>query len=434
MACGSECREGIKSWQVKYTADGKETTVTLPRRYGPRTDEAHLSLEDARHEASAIRALARSGVDFRQKVADQREAEKVAREKKHNESMTLRDLFDAWFPEISTKRGKKGRIGGGAETLRCFEKDVFPALGDMLLTQITKADVLRTVRRVSSRGANRLAVLIVRDIRQVFRWGNANQPWKRLLIDSDVLAIVDSDVVGSDYDPVSSNERDRVLDENEIRHLAKLLPVADLSFAIQSAVWLMLSCGTRVGETVAARWSHVDLENHRWHIPAESAKSNVALDVTLSDFAHARFTALRGVRDRLSEEKRSDWVFPSRKDISKPLDNQTIGKQLADRQRPGKKPLPGRTERVDALVLAGGQWKCHDLRRSCGTLMQSLGVPESTIHRCLNHARTDKLDRIYLQHDYSTEMANAWRVLGQRLELLTRTDVNVITAQFGTPA
>ncbi|WP_080422456.1 Arm DNA-binding domain-containing protein [Burkholderia ubonensis] len=95
--------DGTKSWQVKYTVDGKETTVTLPRRYGSNTDAAHLSLADARHEAATIRALARSGVDHQQKAKDDLEAQRRQREQEQSEARTVQDLYDAWFPTIATK-------------------------------------------------------------------------------------------------------------------------------------------------------------------------------------------------------------------------------------------------------------------------------------------------------------------------------------------
>jgi len=411
--------DGAKTWQVKYTADGKETTVTLPRRYGSNTDAAHLSLADARHEAAAIRALARSGVDHQQKVRDDLEGQRRQREQQRADAMTVQDLYEAWFPTIATKRGKRGRKDGGAEVARTFAKFVKGEIGSKILTQLYAVDVRPILTRISDSGANRQATALLVDLKQMFRWGDQNQPWKRLLASSDILAIRAEEIVSGGYDPVRDNERDRVLSEDEIRKLSQLLPKADLSLAIRSAIWIMLSIGTRVGETVAARWSHVDLQNKSWHIPAGNTKSGVALDVQMSDFALVHFAALWAWREKLQEDLRSDWVFPSNRDRAAALNNQTVGKALADRQRVDSKPLPGRTERVDALALDGGQWKCHDLRRTCGTLMQSLGVPESTVHRCLNHARSDKLDRVYLQHDYANEMEDAWRLLGERLAILT---------------
>ena len=417
-------KDGTKTWQVKYTADGKETTVTLPRRYGSNSDAAHLSLADARHEAAAIRALARTGVDHQQKVRDDLEGQRRQREQQRADAMTVQDLYDAWFPTIATKRGKRGRKDGGAEVARTFSKFIKGRIGGKLLAELYAVDVRPILTAIADRGANRQATALLVDLKQMFRWGDQNQPWKRLLASSDILAIRAEDVVSGGYDPVRDNERDRVLSEDEIRTLAALLPKADLSLVIRSAIWIMLSVGTRVGETVATRWSHVDLENKSWYIPAENTKSGVALSVQMSDFAQTHFAALWAWRETLSEDLRGDWVFPSNRDRTAPLNNQTVGKAVADRQRVDRKALPGRTERVDALALNGGQWKCHDLRRTCGTMMQSLGIPESTVHRCLNHARSDKLDRVYLQHNYANEMKAAWQLLGERLAILSSGEGN----------
>ncbi|MBR8401197.1 hypothetical protein KDW65_31705 [Burkholderia cenocepacia] len=51
-------------------------------------------------------------------------------------------------------------------------------------------------------------------------------------------------------------------------------------------------------------------------------------------------------------------------------------------------------------------------------MMQSLGIPEGIVHRCLNHARNDPLDRIYLQFDYDAQMRDAWRRWGDHLSVL----------------
>ncbi|CAB3963809.1 phage integrase family protein [Burkholderia aenigmatica] len=59
-------------------------------------------------------------------------------------------------------------------------------------------------------------------------------------------------------------------------------------------------------------------------------------------------------------------------------------------------------------------------------MMQSLGIPESVVHRCLNHARNEPLDRIYLQFNYEAQMRDAWRRWGNRLsELLGEDTGNV---------
>lgn len=431
-------RCGVKgitvAFELRYkTPSGKTTSVSCG-------SWPKVSLAEVRKNARGHRKVLASGTTPAQRQRDAelaRQAENAEnerilaeaaarRERDRLASITVRDLYDAWLPTVSVKRGKHGRKDGGAEIKRTFEKFVLPCIGNTPLANVYASNVTPILTGISDAGKNRQATALLTDLQQMFRWGDSNQPFKRLLVECDVLAIEPGKVVSGSYDPSKDNERTRVLSEAEIRRVGQLLPSSGLSKAIQAALWVMLSCGTRVGETVAARWEHVDLENGTWRIPADNAKSATALAVQLSDFSLAQFAALWAAREALPEDKRSEWVFPSRTDRNRPLDNQTIGKALADRQRATGESIKGRTSASTALVLACGQWKCHDLRRTAATLMQILGAAESIIHRCLNHARSEKLDRIYLQHDYSNEMREAWRILGNRLELLATPNVIVL--------
>jgi hypothetical protein len=67
--------------------------------------------------------------------------------------------------------------------------------------------------------------------------------------------------------------------------------------------------------------------------------------------------------------------------------------------------------------------------------MVELGVQPEVIERCLNHTEQNRMKRIYQRHNYAAEMANAWRLLGDRLDVLTRANAdNVVTAKFGQVA
>jgi integrase len=67
------------------------------------------------------------------------------------------------------------------------------------------------------------------------------------------------------------------------------------------------------------------------------------------------------------------------------------------------------------------------LRRTGATLMASLGVRPDVIEKCLNHTEQNKIQRIYQRAELRPEMAEAWRLLGERLELLTAGGDNVVT-------
>jgi hypothetical protein len=60
-----------------------------------------------------------------------------------------------------------------------------------------------------------------------------------------------------------------------------------------------------------------------------------------------------------------------------------------------------------------------------------LGVRPDVIEKCLNHVEQNKVVRIYQRQKLEAEQAKAWRLLGERLELLLRKDTeNVVVPDF----
>jgi integrase len=78
-----------------------------------------------------------------------------------------------------------------------------------------------------------------------------------------------------------------------------------------------------------------------------------------------------------------------------------------------------RAKATDTLLLEGGQWRPHDLRRTSATMMSRLGVATAVINLCLNHKPQDKLDRIYIRDDRMPDRMAAFASIGSHLERLT---------------
>lgn len=92
--------------------------------------------------------------------------------------------------------------------------------------------------------------------------------------------------------------------------------------------------------------------------------------------------------------------------------------------------MSNRSAAPHALVLPGGKWTPHDLRRTGATMMTALGVIPEVAERCLNHTEENKVKRIYQRHSYSSEMKEAWHRLGEKLgELLA--DKQAPASSFG---
>ncbi len=150
---------------------------------------------------------------------------------------------------------------------------------------------------------------------------------------------------------------------------------------------------TRIRETVGARWEHVDFKRRLWVLP--ETKNGKSHQVWLSDFALRQFERLHAITGE------TPWCFPcSRYDAliattNLPLDTKTVTKQVADRQREAVGQIAGRTKQIDALKLAGGHWRPHDLRRTGASAMAELGALPDVIEKCLNHTEENKMKRIY---------------------------------------
>lgn len=374
-----------------------------------------VTLKAIRKQRDEYRVAVDSGVDpletkKARKLAAQADlAEAVGREQERlNEiaasqaRITVTELFKRW-----EKTELVDRKDHGAEVRRMFEKDVFPTIGDMAAEDVRKGHVMSVVDKVKLRGASRMARVVFSLIRQMMRFAV-----DRDLLESDPTAAIRKEkAVGKD------EERDRILSEDEIKQLAIKLPGARLTESVKAAVWIMLSTLCRVGELSMSKWADLDLEAKKWRIPAEVAKNKKEHRITLSDFAVSQFEILeKSLTSKV-------WIFPSR-DGRKHLDEKTITKQLRDRQR--TEQLKGRAKPTCVLLLSGGQWTSHDLRRTGATLMGELGVAGETIERCLNHIEQNRIKRIYQRQRNEQAMTEAWQLLGERLDLLVNGDSSVI--------
>ncbi len=87
--------------------------------------------------------------------------------------------------------------------------------------------------------------------------------------------------------------------------------------------------------------------------------------VFLSDFAKEQFQAVHDITGN------SGWCLPSR-DGKRHICLKSIAKQIKDRVR--SEPLANRTKATGKLLLTGGGWTPHGLRRTGATTMGELGV------------------------------------------------------------
>lgn len=393
---------GAKDWFYLYRRPNEKNITKISLGSYPT-----IPLEKARKLAEECREQRANGIDpkiVREEIERQKA---VAQLEQASLPRTVNELFSHWKNRELSKRKD-----GGAEIDRAFNKDVLPVIGNFMLTEVRKGHISAILDEIVDRGSNRMANRTLSDLRQMFGFA-ISRDW----VDNDPTSRLEKSDFGGKETP-----RERNLLPHEVKELWHKLPVSKLSIKSQYAVWIMLSTLCRVGEISRARWQDIDLNNKTWLIPDEHAKNGKAHLIHLSDFALFYF-------EKLKETQISPlWVFASRNQSEQHLDEKTIQKQIRDRQRIN--PLKGRTQNSQTLVLSGGEWTVHDLRRTGATLMGELGISSEIIDRCQNHLEPNKIKRTYQRQKALEDRKNAFNLLGEHLSTIIHED-NILHLKFG---
>ena len=394
-----------------------------------------------RQERDRARELIATGVN----PSDQRRAERIDaqaqvlaaiaeadRAKAELEKrLTVQALFDHWkrvslTPQALADGSRTGRKDGGEYVEQAFKRRVFPKLAHIAVEDVRRADLMSILDETKAAGRVRVANMLLTDLSQMFRFAVQREIVRR----NPLEGIRRADVGGREP------ERERALSDAEIRLLGNAIPAARMAPRSARAIWLILSTGVRVGEAMGAVWADqrrtveeqrvlmqvaeeegvkygvVDIAARKWHLP--DTKNGRSHTIHLSDFAVLQFRALVDLGEVDKAGKPVPWVFPARS-LAHPVCVKSFGKQLSDRQRPPEQRMSGRSKGTRSLVLPGGQWTAHDLRRTAGTLMASLEISGDVIDECLNHKIESRVRRTYVRDRREAAQARAFDALGEHL-------------------
>jgi integrase len=284
---------------------------------------------------------------------------------------------------------------------------VLPRIGGLKAKEVTRRQIGELLDVVVERGARRIANKLLEGLRQMFRWAMS-----RDIVSVDPTLGLTKRLVGGEEKP-----RERALSFEEVSDLLAKLPAAGLAPEIRAGVLLLLATGARIGELLKAKWSDIDEAAGAWRIPAENSKNGEAHLIHLSAFAAAQLAVMR-------DKRSGDYLLNGRKENA-PYDDKALSKMLRDRVR--AKPLKNRTAKhAGTLLLSGGEWSPHDLRRTAASRMGDLGILPHVIERCLGHKPPSKIVQTYQRQEYLPERAEAFRLWGERLELLSHPAQNVV--------
>ncbi len=281
---------GGKLWYFKYRFNGKEKKIA----FGAYPE---ISLLDARQRRDDARRLLANNDD----PGSVRKAQKQAKvESTETFEVIAREWHDRF--KITWKESHSIRIIGR------LERDVFPFLGKIPISEIKAPALLAVLRRIEARGTFELAHRIRTICSQVFRYAVATGRTER-----DTSA----DLRGA-LTPVQTTNMAAITDPVKVGELLRSIDVYQGSFVVKCALRLAPLVFVRPGELRHAEWSEIDFEKAEWNIAASKMKMKEPHLVPLSKQSIEILTEVQKLTGA------SRYVFPSGRSFDRAMSENAI--------------------------------------------------------------------------------------------------------------
>jgi integrase len=356
---------GKRTWIVQYRRrNGKSTKSTIG-------DASTLDVDRARKEAKKRLAQHTLGGDP--------QADKAA--ERARSALTLGAKLDNYLEYYASKerRGKKLHDRTREETER-YLRDHWKPLHGERLDHITRKDVAGRLAVIKRQNGPVAAARARVALSGFFSWAIGE-------------GFADANPVIGTNKPAEPEARDRVLLNEEI---------ADVWAACRDdeygrIVKLALLTGTRRDEVGGMTWEEVDLSRGTWSIPGERTKNGRPhmLPLAATTVEIIQSIPKREKRKRLFGEGEGSFSGWSKAKTA-------LDKRILDARQ--------KTAGEGATVKPMKDWRLHDLRRTCATIMADrLGVLPHVIEAVLNHVSGHKagVAGVYNRALYEREMREA---------------------------
>ena len=341
---------GSKLWRYRYRLGAAENTFALG-------EYPLLGLQQAREARDTARRLVKEGVHPAHDRATRRSIAQTIREN------TFASIAKEWIDEHRSDWSPY--YLNQVETV--LDDDVYPSIGRLPIKTVTAHQLLAIVKRVASRGAPTVAILIRQWCSAIFRYATAT-----LRADTDPA----SALKGAITRPKVRHKH--ALKVKEIGLLSKQLDCAGGTEEVRIALKLLLLTFVRPGELRGARWSEFDLEAGEWHIPAERMKMREPHTVPLSCQAIELLRRLREIGGHRPQ------VFPNIRDPKRIMSPTTLNRFL---------------ERMGYA----GKFSAHGFRATASTALNEMSYRPEVIERQLAHRERNSVRASYNHASYMSE-------------------------------
>jgi len=335
---------GTKAWRFNYRFAGKQKTLAI----GVYPD---ISLKKAREKHQ----------EARQNLTNHIDPNIYKKAKRISDQDMQFNSFKVIALEWLQKRGTKSD-GGDKRLIRLLQKDLFPYIGSLPVSQVTSPDLLRALRRIEHRGAVNTAHRAPQIAGMVFRYAVATGRAER---DPSF------DLKGALAQPTKTHFKS-ITEPAEVGPLIAAINNYQATPVVMAALRLTPLLFCRPGELRHLEWKEVNFDEARIELPASKMKTREPHIIPLATQAMEILKELQLITGR------SKFVFPSARGNSRPLSENGV--------RTALRTLGYKNEQISP----------HGFRAMARTILDEiLNFPVDWIEHQLAHSVKDANGRAY---------------------------------------
>lgn len=371
---------GSKIWRYRYSLHGKQQPVVTIGEYPATT------LMAARERARRYSEIVAGGVS---PIADARKDRGAVKS-----LSTVREFGGYWTEQLMSDKSEEYQ----RTTSRALEKDVYPAIGNKPVTEVTPGDVLAICDRIKKRGSPKMALHTRNVLKRMFEYAIARQ----LVTINPATAVVARFVA-------TQESRDRVLSPDEIGRVLRAVYASNIRRPLKLAIHLLVLTMVRKSELIEARWSEFDLDAGVWRIPAERMKKDREHWVYLAPQAVAMLRELHDARTS------PEFVFPTVRGKDRPIAKSTLN------------------QAIRALDIEVQHFVLHDFRRTASTHLHEMGQPSDAIEKALAHT-IKGIKGVYNRAEYAEQRRQILHLWANFVDAQIDEGRKVVIGTFGQAA
>lgn len=348
-------KAGAAYWVLRFRHSGKDFERSLGRA-------TEISLADARENARVLRKelIAAHDAPPAESVPEKEPVPSFMEAARQHHAVVAPTLRNAKH---------------SAQWLSSLETYAFPHFGSKPVDEVDEGDIVKSLLPIW--GTKReTAGRVMQRIRAVLSAAKG-RGWRS--------AAIDWDAVNAALPRVKKNVRHMAsVPFEEVPDFVRRLGASASSPSIRAALAYLIATAVRPGNIITVEWSHVDLENRTWTIPADLMKGGLEHRVYLPDGAMAALEIAAARRTAKSE-----LIFPG---------------------QGGDRPLSLDTLRM-AMRRMNSEATPHGFRSSFKNWSLHNDYPDHLSERQLAHVDANQVRRAYArtdQFEQRRDMMIAW--------------------------